>query len=97
MVMYSKVKGVVNNFSKSLVGKLCKRIELIEEKYSKHANLESKQFVEDLRMLKAFTKNLIYEEARVLGRVLFCLIHPSNQKELIDIIFTGEENGKCKE
>lgn len=92
----SKVKEVIGSFSRSLVGKLCRRIELIEDKYSKHTNLESKQVIEDLKTLKGFMKNLTYEEARTLDRVLFCLGSPSNQKQLIDIIFTGEENGKCK-
>ena len=86
----SKVKQVIDNFSRSLVGKLCKRIELIEAKYLTHPNSESKQFIEDLKTLKSFSKNLTYEEARTLDRVLFCLLNPDNKKQLIDIIFTGE-------
>jgi len=86
----SKVNSILDNFSKVLVGKLCQRFEVVEKM---HSNLDS-SYVRELQVVKQFCKNLIYEETRVLKRVLFCVLDPQKSKTLVDIIYTKEKGNE---
>jgi len=69
---------VIKDFSNNLVGKLLRKVELVEKE--KNSNLG---------LLKSLLKETVHEESRTLKRVLFCLGKGNN--DLVDIIFTGME------
>ena len=75
----TNIGKVVDNFSANLVGKLLKKVELVEKE--KNSNLG---------LLKSLLKETVHEESRTLKRVLFCLGKGNN--DLVDIIFTGMED-----
>jgi len=69
------VSQIIDKFARCLVGKVCKRIELLGDR-------------ENLSILKKITRELIYEESRTLKSVIFFYLFKEGTNECI---FFGKE------
>lgn len=69
---------IIDRFARNLVGKLCKRVEILGDK-------------ENLSILKKLSKELVYEETRTLKRVFYFYLYGEGKDECI--IF-GKEDSK---
>jgi len=69
------ISQIIDRFARNLVGKFCKRIEILDDR-------------ENMSILKKITRELIYEESRVLKRVIFFYLFGDGKTECI---FFGKE------
>ena len=81
MVRKDLVNQIVDRFSRNLVGKTCKRVEILGND-------------RNMSILKKIVKELVYEECRTLKRVLAFYIFGEGTKECI--IFGKEKKNEEK-
>ena len=71
---------IIDKFARCLVGKFCKRIEILGDEKS-------------LSILKKITRELVYEESRTLKSVIFFYLFGEGKEECI---FFGKEKDNEK-
>ena len=81
MVRKDLIKQIVDRFSRNLVGKTCKRVEILGND-------------KNMSILKKIVKELVYEECRTLKRVLAFYIFGEGKTECI--IFGKEKKDEEK-
>jgi hypothetical protein len=75
MVTRELISQIIDSFSRNLVGKFCKRIEILGDEGN-------------MSILKKLAKETVYEECRTLKRVLFFYVFGDGKNECI---FFGKE------